>query len=105
MDGNAAHLTFDQLAFPGVQPDADVDPQTVHSIPHGTAAANCPCGPVERREEAVPCRVHLASLEAGELRPDERMVLTHELAPASIAQLDRLRRRVDDVCEQHRRED
>src|SRR6266545_150282 len=61
-----------------------------------------PAQAVEAREEAVAGRVELGAAEARELAADKRVVLAEQLAPARIPELRRLRRRSDDVREEHR---
>ena len=67
-------------------------------IEHGTA--DCAGRPVERGEEAVAGRAHLAAAEAAELAADRRVVLLQQVAPAAVAELGGVLGRVDDVGEE-----
>src|SRR5581483_8469844 len=101
---DAAYLALDHLALAGVQARPHVDSELVHAVRDRTRAPDPARRPVEGREEAVAGRVELAAAVPGELLPHERMVPLDELAPASVPQLDRLRRRADDVGEEDRGE-
>ena len=68
---------------------------------HLTAATR----PVERGEEAVAGRLDLHAAVALELTSDRPIVRVEELAPTTVADLDRALGRPDDVGEQDRLED
>src|ERR671918_6792 len=60
---------------------------------------------VERRQEAVPGRVHLSTAISFELRSQQSVVALQELAPVPGADRRRSLRRTHDVSEQDRRQD
>lgn len=60
--------------------------------------------PVERGQEPVARTVDLPAAQSQKLAAHECVVALEHVAPAAIAELDRLRRRVDDVGEEHGRE-
>src|SRR5437867_4258230 len=79
--------------------------QTPHGVSDGAGALNSARRTVEVSEEAVTGGVDLVSAKAGELVTHEAVMLAEQHAPRTVSELGRLRRRVDDVGEQHRRQD
>ena len=72
-----------QLAFAGVQADADLQAEFAHRLMDGQSTADRAGRSVEPGEEPVPGRILLYAVEPGQLPPDQRVVLRP--AAAAIA--------------------
>src|SRR5207247_2157951 len=57
VDGDAADVVADQLAFAGVETGAHLDPKVAHCVTRRARAADRAGGPVEGGEEAVAHRL------------------------------------------------
>src|SRR5262249_22731873 len=101
---DTTYLLTHQLAFPGVQPCTNLDPQLFDGFAHGAGAANRAGWTIERRQEAVACCLHLAAIEACTLEANHRMMAITEVMPTPVAQHCRALGRADDIGEHHRRE-
>src|SRR5437588_12042178 len=99
MHGDAGDLTVDNFALPGVEAYADVESQPLDRIGDRASTADSPGRPVESGEESVAGGVDLPAAGAGQLAPDQRVVLLEQLSPRRVADLDRSNRGVDDVAE------
>jgi hypothetical protein len=75
VDGDAAVLVAEDLAFARVDAHADADPERRHGGAQRPAAAHGPGRAVERSEEAVAGGVDLASPE------DLELVVGHRVEP------------------------
>jgi hypothetical protein len=101
---DARDLAVDQLALARVQAGADLEPEQAHRLDDRAGAPHGRPGRVERREEAVAGRIHLATAEPLELRTHERVVAGQQPRPAAVSQLHGALGRADDIGEEHRRE-
>ena len=61
---DAAQVLAPLLAFAGVHPGADLEPERADGVDRGQRALRRPCRPVEGGEEAVAGRLHLSPAEA-----------------------------------------
>ena len=104
MDGNAADVVPHHLALAGVQADANADPRHLRGPEDRGRAADRAGRAVERREEAVPGRLHLAAVETAQGLAHRALVSLEQLAPAPITKIRGRARRIDDVGEEHRGE-
>src|SRR6266540_4306667 len=86
VDSHAGNVIPMQLALAGVEPRPNVDPQSVDLVGDRAAAADPPCGSVERRQEAVPHGLDLTTVEAAELMANEVVVFLYNRPPAAVAQ-------------------
>lgn len=100
-----ATFSVDDLAFAGVQADADVEAELFGLAPDRARAANRACRPVEGREQPVARHVDLLPACARELSPHHGAVPLEQLPPAAVAELDGASGRADDVDEEHGGED
>src|SRR5207245_10346384 len=64
-------------------------------------AADRTCRPIERREEAVSCRVDLSAAKAFERDAHDAVMLGQEIAPLEVAERHRALGGSDDVREEH----
>src|SRR4030095_1776127 len=64
-------------------------------------AAHRARGPVERSNETIAGRIHLAAAQAFDLLADDAIMLTEQFLPAVIAELGGAPRRIDDVREEN----
>ncbi len=94
----------DPLALARVEADTHFDAELVHALADRRGAPDRPRWAVEGGEEGVTGGVELSAAEADELPPDEPVVRLDQLPPAGVAELSRPRRRANDVCEKHRRQ-
>jgi hypothetical protein len=86
-------------------PAPNLEAEVAYGLADRTRATDRARRAVEAGEETVTGRVELASAEAVELSAYERVMRRNELGPLPIADVGRLLRRIDDVGEEHRRED
>src|SRR6266508_155260 len=98
------HLAIELLALARVQTSANLEAKVAHRVDDRVSAADRSCWTIEGGEEPVAGGVELTAAEAGELPTHTRVVLREQLAPAAVAELGQLRRRADDVGEEHRRQ-
>src|SRR5262245_17802008 len=98
------HLSLMQLALARVHARAQLQPERFNAGEARLSTPDRAGRPVEGREEAVTCRVALDSAVAGELPPNESVVLLEQVAPGAVTELARPLGRADDVREQDRRE-
>ena len=88
VDGEPGEIVAPALALAGV--DAGRAPRTPPTRAASMIAmrgAHRRCRRVERRDEAVAGRVHLAAAEPAELRPDDRVVRVELAPPRRVAHL------------------
>src|SRR5215471_19200370 len=105
MHGDTAHFPLYHLALARMQARADLDPESSDALRDRSRAAHGTRGAIEASEESVPGDVELRAVEASELAADERVMALEQLPPRTIAKLDSLRSRADDVSEENRGED
>src|SRR5262249_21949516 len=105
MNRDAAQLLAHRLTFARVDSGADTHTQLVQIRRDGRRGADRARGTVERGKKTIARRVDLAPTKAPEVRANDRVMSLEQVAPLAVTKLDRLSRRVDDVGEQHRRED
>jgi len=67
-----------------------VQPERSKRLPDRLSAADRAGRSVERREEAVPYRIHLGPAVSADQRPDDRVVPFEQLAPTAVSELRRL---------------
>ena len=103
MDGDAAHFFVQQFALASVKTGANFEVELSQAVSNRPPAVDGACGAVERREKPVAGRVDLLAAKPRELAPDLGMVLLKELAPGTVTEVSRSRRRADDVREEDRR--
>src|SRR5207253_11092148 len=101
VDGDAADIVADQLAFAGVEAGAYLDPELAHRVASRTGAADRARGPIEGGEKAVAHRLHRAAPVALELPAHERVVAPDQIPPAAVAERGGLPGGLDDVGEHH----
>ena len=94
---DAAHVVAHELHLADVDAGADVEIVRVRAPADSRRTVECARGAVERRDDAVPGRRHLASLKALELDASPLEVLGEELAPARVAEPARDLRRVHEI--------
>jgi hypothetical protein len=104
VDREAADPATYELALAGVQPRTHLEPQLAHAFNELLCASDPSRRRIERREEAVASRVDLTAAGHGERSPEECMMPIDEIAPSAITEAREVRRRSDDVGEQHRGE-
>src|SRR3954452_2789328 len=103
--GHPADVVREHLALARVQPDAHGEPERLQTVDDRLRAAHRPRRrAVERDEERVADRLHLAPAEAVELAADDRVVGDEQVAPAGVAEAGGVPGRADDVAEQEREE-
>ena len=92
-----ADVVTADLDLAGVQADPDLETEIGSRVPDGGRAPDRPRRPVERGEETVARRLHLAAAERLELLADGCVVVVEEVLPAAVAErsrpLGRARRR------------
>ena len=103
VDCDARELVPDHLALAGVQPGPYFETQLPHPVPDRRGAADGADRAVEGGEEAVSCRIQLATAKTIQLGTHERVVASDEVRPGPVCQLEGLGRRAHDVGEQDRR--
>src|SRR3990172_7522711 len=104
-DGDPGDVGSVELDLTGVESTSDLDPERRHRPDDRPGEPDPAGGAVERYEEPVPHRLDLATAESTELSPHDPVVVLADLAPPGVAQRGGVGRRVDDVGEQHGRED
>ena len=82
-----------------MQPDPDLDPEAPRAIAYRTRAADGTGGAVEGRDEAVTCRVDLATTESLQFGSHHGVVVIEASPPRAITEVGRMGSRVDDVGE------
>src|SRR4029078_1843624 len=103
--GDAAYLSGDHLALPGVHPRPNFQAKSAEPVAHCHRAAHRAPRRIERGEEAITGGVDLDAAVAVQLAPHRGVVLLDELAPPSVAKLGGARGAVDDIGEQNGREE
>ena len=96
---DAADVRVAQLDLTGVQPDPDLDPEAPRAIAYRTRAADGAGGAVEGCDEAVTCRLDLATTESLQLGSHHGVVVIEASPPRAITEVGRLGSGVDDVGE------
>src|SRR5207249_1403665 len=105
VDGNAAEIVTDELAFAGMKAGAHLHPKAAHRITGRAGAANRACGAVEGGQEPVAECLYLAAPVPLELTAHERVVAPEQVPPAAVTERGGLAGGVDDVGEHHGCED
>ena len=99
-DGETSSLSIDDLALSRMNARADLDPDLTHSIHQVERAANGTSGAVERRIEAVACRVVLDALPSLQSVANDGVVTANHLSPGPVARRRLALGRPDDVGEE-----
>src|SRR5437762_13370032 len=102
VDRDAAVVASAHLTFARVYAGSDVDAKRCDVVHDRLRATDGTGGAFDDAEEPVADHADLAAAERVEVPPHYRVVRVEQLAPSSIAELGRTRRRRDDVGEQHR---
>jgi hypothetical protein len=84
-DDVLAALGPQQLAFPGVQADPDLQPQVPEPGPDGVGGPDRAGRPVEGGQEPVAGRLDLTASEPREIPPHQVLVAFKEAVPAAVA--------------------
>ena len=92
--GDTADVVAANLALAGVQPGTYLDAERLHRVANRHGAADRSLRPVERRQEAITRRVHLATPKASQLRPHDGVVRIEQRMPVAVADLSRPARRI-----------
>jgi hypothetical protein len=95
----SSHPLALDLAFTGMQADADADAQITDLLGDDAGTADRSCGAIECGEEAVSRGIDLVSPKAGELSADDAVVAVEYRGPGAVAQLGDGVGRPDDVGE------
>jgi hypothetical protein len=101
MYGNPSKLVAHYFAFAGVYASTDLQLQAPYRIDNGPTAPHCASRSVEACEKAITCRIDLAAPMTIELLANDKMMLSKEFLPATVAHLRGSRRRADDIGEQN----
>ena len=86
VDGDAADIAVEQLAFTSVKAGTDLQPELGKSVADRGGAADPARWAIEGREEAVPGALDLAAAEALELSADDSVVALEQVVPAPVAE-------------------
>ncbi len=99
---NAAHVVAAHLDLPRMKSAADLDPESASASTDRLGTAHPPSGTVEGREHAVSSGLDLTATESPQLLADHCVVAIEQVVPASIAALNCLFSRPDNVGEEDR---
>jgi len=102
--GDPSDLAGDGLDLACVYPGAPLEPEVSNRVADRLCAPDPARGAVERGKEPIASRVDFRPAEPAKERSDGAVMTIDERAPAAVTQLSGLRRRPDDVGENHRRE-
>ena len=105
MNGDALHLMFADFDLAGMKTAADLDAERTDRFRNGLGATHGARRTIEGSEKPIAKRFHLVAAGVRKLSPDDRMMSVQKIAPALVAQLLGAGGRVDDIGEEHRRED
>ncbi len=97
--GDATHVVADELDLANVDTRSYVEIICVGALADCGRAVDRPRGAVERRDDAIPGRRHLAPLKALELGACADEVLGEKLSPPRVAQPAGHLGRLDEICE------
>jgi len=103
-DCYAPHFVGHRLHFSGMQSRPNLDPERPHRLHSRLSAPHRSCRTVEGGEESVAGRLDLAAAIPCEGRTHRGVVTLDEVTPTSVSELGDLLRRLDDVGEEHGRE-
>src|SRR5581483_814781 len=104
MNRDARDLSVGHFALAGVETGAYREVEIADAVDNRAGAANGPGRSVEGGQESVTCGVDLAAAESQQFAAYQRVVAFKHFAPAAVAKLDRLDRRLDDVSEENGRQ-
>ncbi len=104
VDSDASDVVPDAHDLSGVQPDANVDTETMKPVANRQPALDRSCRAVEEREKPVASRVDLPSSEVLQLPTNGVVMHRQELVPPPIAEFSRRSGRPNDVSEEHGRQ-
>jgi hypothetical protein len=94
-----------ELALARVDAGADLEAEVGDLVVERACERHRVAGDAEGRQEAVPCRIDLATAEPRQPIPEPCVVGPKHLRPGPVTELAHPAGRVDDVREQERRED
>lgn len=84
VDGDTSDPVAGDLDLAGVDTGTDLNPERPHASDSGGRAPDGAAGTIEYREEAVACRIDLASSETSQLRSHEHVMAFEEFSPRAI---------------------
>ena len=105
VDGHAADIAAHERDLARVDTDSDRESELLRRAGHRGRAPHGPRRPIEDRKEAVAGRLDLPPAIRVQVVTDAGVVESQQLLPGPIADLFERRGRVDDVGEEHGRED
>jgi hypothetical protein len=101
MDGYAADIVSDFLAFAGMEPRANFDPERSDFVCDRTGAPDRPRRAVERDQKSIAKSFDLTSSKPQNIPPDGGVMSLKDVAPAAIAKRGRFLRRTRNVSKKY----
>lgn len=105
MDGNSTEPPVLEFALSRVHPGPDLEAEVDDVVVESTGEGDRDRGDLERREEAVSGRIHFPATERDKPGAESGVVIPQQIGPRAVTELNQAGGRIDDVGEQHRRQD
>ena len=81
-----------------MDPDADIEPDLIHSLDERYRAPDGSRGPVKGDKEPITGSIDLSSSETLELAPDDRIEALEQVSPSPVPEICSALRRVNDAA-------